>query len=310
MSQGLFAWPSPTKNQSKMTKNPRKISLLGSRATSALSVSLVLIVIGLCATLGLAIHRATAAVADDTTVMVTILPGEDPLRVSELKRDFNDAPWVASYEFADRATVLAREVENMDEDTRSALELLSDNPFGDEFVLHISDGWRSGDSIAALTARLSITPSVDIVSGDASTIGQANDGLDRVLLYLSILAAALLIISIALINNTISLSIYSRRFNINTMKLVGATNAFIRRPFVRAGMATGIVAGLAAAAVVCGIQAYLMLNDALVGPWITPEIIGITAGALIVLGALIARSAAWCAATRYLHRSYDRLFKK
>lgn len=293
-----------------MTKNPRKISLLGSRATSALSVSLVLIVIGLCATLGLAIHRATAAVADDTTVMVTILPGEDPLRVSELKRDFNDAPWVASYEFADRATVLAREVENMDEDTRSALELLSDNPFGDEFVLHISDGWRSGDSIAALTARLSITPSVDIVSGDASTIGQANDGLDRVLLYLSILAAALLIISIALINNTISLSIYSRRFNINTMKLVGATNAFIRRPFVRAGMATGIVAGLAAAAVVCGIQAYLMLNDALVGPWITPEIIGITAGALIVLGALIARSAAWCAATRYLHRSYDRLFKK
>lgn len=293
-----------------MTGNPRRISLIGSRATSALSVALVLVVVGLCATLGIAVKRATAAVGDDTTVMVTILPGEDPLRVSELKREFNNAPWVASYDFADRATVLAREAESMDEDTRSALELLSDNPFGDEFVLHIADGWRSGDSIAAITGRLSITPSVDIVSGDASAMGQANDGLDRIMLYLSILALALLVISIALINNTISLAIYSRRFNINTMKLVGATNSFIRRPFVRAGMLTGILAGVVASAVVCGIQAYLMLNDSLIGPWMSAEIIGITAGALIVLGAVIARSAAWCAATRYLHRSYDRLFKK
>lgn len=293
-----------------MSKNPRKISLIGSRATSILSVTLVLIVIGLCATLGLAVHRATLAVGEGTTIFVTLEPSETTLRASELKRQFNHAPWVANYEFFDKTTVLSREVDHMSAEAREALELLSDNPFGDEFVLHIAEGWRSTDSIAALTSRLENTQGVDIVSGDASALGEANKGINRVILYLIVLAVILLLISVALINNTISLSIYSRRFTIHTMKLVGATNSFIRRPFVRAGMLTGIVAGVLAMFVVCAVQSYLMVSDTLIGPWITPEGIGITAVGLVVLGALIARAAAWYAAKIYLRKSYDRLFKK
>lgn len=292
----------------RMTKNPRKISLIGSRATSILSVALVLVIIGLCVTLGVSVKRATGAVGDNTTILLTIVPGEDPLRVSEMKREFNGAPWVSRYEFADATTVLSRESSNMTDDTRAALELLSGNPFGDEFVLHLADGWRSTDSIDALTMRLSFMPGVDMVSSDSEVMGGANDGLRKVLIYLGILALVLLLISVALINTTISLSIYSRRFNINTMKLVGATNAFIRRPFVRAGMMAGVIAGVVAAAVVCGLQSYLMVNDDIVGVWITPELIVATGVGLIVAGALLARAAAWRAANVYLNRTYDELF--
>ena len=293
-----------------MTKNPRKISLIGSRVTSVLSVSLVLIIIGLCSTLGLAVHRASSAVGDNTTVFVTLLPGTEPLRANELRREFNSTPWIAHYEYTPAKKVLENEVETMDAETREGLDLLPDNPFGDEFVIHVAEGWRNGDSIKTVIKRLEATDDVDIVSADASAMGQANDGLERIMLYLAIFAVVLLIISVALINNTISLSIYSRRFNIHTMKLVGATNGFIRRPFVRAGMVTGLIAGLIAAAVVCTLQSFLLCNDMLVGEWITTDDIIITGFSLIIAGALIARSAAWCSATNYLNKSYDNLFKK
>lgn len=293
-----------------MSKNPRRISLIGSRVTSVLSVALVLIIIGLCTTIGIAVQRATKAVGDNTTILVTMLPGTDPLRTNELRRQFNSTPWIAGYDFADAKKVLSREVEIMDAETREGLDLLPDNPFGDEFVIRLAEGWRNGDSIRTVVRRLSDLDDVDMVSADATAMGQANEGLERIVLYLAIFALVLLVISIALINNTISLSIYSRRFNIHTMKLVGATNGFIRRPFVRAGMLTGAFAGLLAAIVVCGIQTYLLYNDTLVGVWITSDDIVITAIAIIVAGALIARAAAWCSATNYLKKSYDTLFKK
>lgn len=295
-----------------MEKKPRKISLIGSRATSVLSVAMVLIIIGICLTLGITVHHASASISDSTTILVTLRPGEDPDVVNAMKREFNVAPWLTDprYEFTDGATVLAREKESMDEVTREALLLLSENPYGDEFVLYLADGWRSSDSIKVITERLQARPGVDIVSGDASVMGEANDNLHRVLLYLGIIGLILLFISVALIKNTISLSIYSRRFNIYTMKMVGATNSFIRRPFVRAGMYTGLVAGIVAVVVVCGIQCYLSYNDDIIGVWIDAETVLITAAVLLVIGTLIARAAAWWSATAYLHHSYDSLFRK
>lgn len=295
-----------------MDKKPRKISLIGSRATSVLSVAMVLVIIGICLTLGITVHRASSSISAGTTIMVTMYPGEDAAVVNAMKREFNVAPWLSDprYEFTDRTTVLAREKDNMDEVTSEALSLLSENPYGDEFVLYLAEGWRNSDSIKVLSERLRAMPGVDIVSGDASVMGQANDSLHRVLFYLALVGVVLLLISVALIKNTISLSIYSRRFNIHTMKMVGATNSFIRRPFVRAGMYTGLVAGFVAVMVVCSIQCYLMFTDDIVGEWIDTETIIITAVVLVVLGALIARAAAWWSATTYLYRSYDSLFRK
>lgn len=293
-----------------MDKNPRKISLIGSRATSVLSVSLVLIIVGLCATLGVAVQHASSEVSDGASLLITTMPGEDPMNVNDIGRFLNDAPWASDFEYIKADEVLNREVAAMNNEEREALELLSQNPFGDEFVVRIASGWRSSEKMPTITKQLRELSAVATVTGDSTDIGEVNDGMERVILYLSILALILLVISVALINNTISLSIYSRRFTIHAMKLVGATNSFIRRPFERAGMLTGAIAGMVATIVVCSIQCYLMFNDSLIGPWITPLTVLITGICLIVLGAVIARLAAWRAATVYLHKSYDMLFKR
>lgn len=260
--------------------------------------------------LGLAIHRTVRAVGSSTTLLVTVDPGEDPLKVSEFKRMFNTHPAVDRYEFTDAATVLARESESMNSDDRLALDLLPDNPYGDEFTLYIAEGYRTTDSLTALTSRLENLEGIDMVAGNAVAIGSANDNLSRIILALIILAVALMIISVVLINNTISLSIYSRRFSINTMKLVGATPAFIRRPFVRAGATTGAVGGLAAAIVVCGIESYARLYEPAIGQYLNWQDIIITGIALVLIGTIFARWAAWSATSRYLRRNYDQLFKK
>lgn len=289
-----------------MTKNPPKISLIGSRATSVLSVALVLIIVGLCATLGITFHQANNVLADGTTVLVTLNPGESDVVTSQLKRAFHDAPYIDKYEYTDATLVLSREIDQMSPENQEALQLLGQNPFGNEFNLYIADKWRNADSLQVVSNRIQAMEGVDNV------VCSAVDGstwINRILLYGGVVVIIMLIISIVLITNTISLSIYSRRFTIHTMKLVGATNSFIRRPFVRAGMVTGIVAGVLAAAIVCGTQVYLLYNDYIIGPWITPTGIALTAVGLILLGAIIARAAAWRAATAYLLKSYDLLFK-
>lgn len=291
-------------------KKPRRVSLLGSRLTSVLSVALVLIVAGLCSLLGLAVHRASGLVADNTTIIATTGPGTDPLQTSAIKRSLNNVPWATGYTFTDATAVLEREVRNMDADSRHALDLLTDNPYGDEFLIYVADGYRSTDSLAAIAARLEQTPGIELVAADVQALGQSNAGINNIIFYLIILAAALLVISVALIANTISLAIYSRRFSIYTMKLVGATNAFVRRPFVRAGTLAGFVAGIVAATVVCGLEFYLMMFESLVGTYVTPMDIAVTAALLIIAGTFIARTAAWCTAQRYLRKTFDQLFKK
>lgn len=259
--------------------------------------------------LGMTVYHAADSVGASTQLLVTMRPGEDASDVAAVKRIFNEAAYVDRYEFKDAAAVLASEAANMDEDGKKALQLLSDNPYGDEFVVYIKDGYRSTDSLKVVSDRISGINGVDMVTGNTDVMGGSNDGLRTIMIYLGILALVLLVISIALIYTTISLAIYSRRFNIHTMKLVGATNSFIRRPFVRAGMLTGALAGVIAAMVVSAIAAYVVSSEPMVAPYVTTTDIGITAASLIVLGAIITRVAAWWAASRYLNKTFDKLFK-
>ena len=290
--------------------NPKRASLIGSRVTSILSISLVLIVAGLCAILGLSIHRAARTVGNSTSILMTVIPDTDPLRVSEIKRTLNDAPWADSYVFTAANDVLVKERDLMDSDTRQGLELLEENPFGDEFVITIADGWRSTDSLEAVGLRLSAMADIDTVTSNAEAMGNTNEGLANVLLIIGSLGAILLVISITLIMNTVSLSIYSRRFIIYTMKLVGGKNSFIRRPFVRTAALWGAVSGVIAGLAVCAATYYMSVHEPLFAPVLSLTDGLIIAGILIVAGILICRAAAWWATSRYLRRRYDLLFKK
>ena len=170
--------------------------------------------------------------------------------------------------------------------------------------------YASVDSIEVLVERFGSVDGVHEVVTESAVIEGVDSMLKRVGAVLLIVAAILLAVSVALINNTISLSIYARRFVIHTMKLVGATGGFIRRPFVKAGVIMGVLAGALASCVVCGIQGYVRtveIDFLLAMPW--PAVAAVCAG-LVVLGVIICGLSAVFATNRYLRLSYDKMFQK
>jgi cell division transport system permease protein len=113
-----------------------------------------------------------------------------------------------------------------------------------------------------------------------------------------------------LINNTVSLAIYSRRFIIHTMKLVGATPGFIRRPFVRTGLFNGLISGIIASALLAGVQVYAVNLDADVANTLTWTDAAIVYVAITLIGMAVCTLASIWSTNRYLRRNYDSLYRK
>lgn len=191
----------------------------------------------------------------------------------------------------------------------NVMDVLGVNPFGAEFEVTVNPGYANRDSLTSVVNRLKTLEGVE----EVSTTTHVVDGINRIMHILSVvllpLAIALLLVSAVLINNTIRLTVYSSRFLIHTMRLVGATGDFIRRPFIRSGIINGLVAGIVSSLLlwlaieaICSVIPDLK-NYAPLGviAWIFP--------AMIVGGILICGIAAAMATNKYLRLNYDDMFR-
>ncbi|MDE6270404.1 MAG: cell division protein FtsX, partial [Muribaculaceae bacterium] len=185
------------------------------------------------------------------------------------------------------------------------MQLVDENPYGAEFDVRLRPAWAESDSISALASALEKRKGVECVLSDTGIIDNVNHNLQRLSWIMLGIAAALMVISFVLINNTVSLAVYSRRFVIHTMRLVGATSGFIRRPFLRAGACTGLLAAVVASAVLAGLQAYaLRIDTALAGTLYWEDSL-VVYGLLTIVGVLICLLASAFATTRYLRHDVD-----
>jgi cell division transport system permease protein len=136
-----------------------------------------------------------------------------------------------------------------------------------------------------------------------------NRNLTKVNILLLVIAALLTFISFSLINNTVRLSVYSRRFLIHTMKLVGASWGFIRRPFMRRGLMVGIVAAIIALAVLGGCGYGLYYYEPNIITIITWVEVAITAGAVLLFGIIITTVSSYISVNKFLRMSAGELYK-
>lgn len=287
-------------------KKKAKISTLGSQITSAVSVAMVLTLLGLMAMAMITSSSLADDIRRNIGVVVKVLPGARDVEVARVQRLIERQTGVAQTAYSGAEKILAEESALMGEDLA---EMLDENPFGGEFEVSLLPAYANSDSIAAIVAAVSEDPTVDEIVTEAEVVDSINAVLNRLSWILLIAAAVLLVISFVLINNTVSLAVYSRRFVIHTMKLVGATGAFIRRPFLVAALLTGLVAAAVAIAAVGGVRAWAASFDPMV-----EELIGWGAMAWIFLGVLLAGPAicmiaSAMATNRYLRASYDDMFK-
>lgn len=288
-------------------KKTRRISTLGSRITSLISVALVLVLLGLAVLLGVAGKNLTDDLRRNLGFYIKMERECPESQINILKQSLLASPAVNTVTFSSAEDILAAESEYLGEDVGAQLDA---NPYSAEFEVKVNPAYAVPDSIAALVQRYQAAQGVQEIITESAVIEGVDSTLRRIGAVLLVVAAIMLIVSTALINNTISLSIYARRFVIHTMKLVGATGGFIRRPFILAGLGSGLTAGLIASCFLAGCRIYAgtcdpMIDSAL--PWEWVAAVGV---AVTLLGAIICVLTAFFATNRYLRASYDEMFLK
>ncbi|MCH5220791.1 MAG: hypothetical protein J1F05_00455 [Muribaculaceae bacterium] len=288
-------------------KKSRRISTLGSRLTSLISVALVLVLLATAALIALTGKNLTDDLRRNLGFIVKMERECNPSDVNILGKALHSHPAVRELAYSSADDILAEESEYLGEEIGN---LVDSNPYSSEFDVKVKPEYSTPDSINSLVKRFEQFQGVSEIVTESAVIEGVDASLKRLSTILLCVAVILLIVSIALINNTISLSIYSRRFVIHTMKLVGATASFIRRPFLKAGAVNGLFAGILASLVLVAIRFYASTIDPILEqalPWASVAII---CAGIILIGMAICLLTAVFATNRYLKASYDEMFLK
>lgn len=288
-------------------KRSNRISTFGSQLTAIVSVTLVLLILGVLAVLGIAGHSGADMLKSNLGFIVKVERDASDADINRLKQMFNSASYVSGYVYASADEIMETETQYIGEDIAALLDI---NPFGAEFDVKVTPEYASVDSIDEITKHLNADSAIESVLTESTIIASVNSTLGRVSWMLMGVALSLLIISIVLIYNTVHLAVYSRRFVIHTMKLVGATGGFIRRPFIIAGACNGLIsAAIASVLLICGL-AYGSQIDPFIGSCFSMNLCGIVIAGLFIVGIIICTFASLFATNRYLRADYDDMFMK
>jgi cell division transport system permease protein len=291
----------------KMEEKKSKISYFSANITPIISVSLVLLLLGIVAMLGIAANSLTDYVKENIGFDVVMKNDASQQEIDALKQMWTKAPYVASVKYISKEDAL----QSWEKETgENLMEVIGVNPLSSEFEVRVKPQYVSVDSLNRIEYALSQNKSIDSVKMHKDVVEKINSNVNSVVLVLGAVLVLLVIISFVLINNTVRLAVYSRRFIIYTMKLVGATPGFIRRPFVLTNVVNGLIASLVAMAMLCGLMYYVVEVNYDYANLIEMKHIVMVCVGLMVVGVMMCALAALLAANRFISLNYDELYTK
>jgi cell division transport system permease protein len=282
-----------------------KTKLRSSYLTLVISVSLVLFLLGV---LGLVIINARG-LADyfreslSFSVMLDDEAKEADIRM--LQKDLDAKPYVKSTEYISKDEAAKKMKEDLGEDF---INFLGDNPLPPSIDVYLYAGYTSPDSVAKVEKYVLEYPFVKEVYYQESLLFLINENVKKISLFLLVISTFLFLIALTIINNTIRLSIYSKRFLIRTMQLVGATRAFIRRPFLVQSAIHGLLAALISMSLLMGLLYLFEKEFFLMFSFQSTRLLILLGAALIVTGVLINIISTFFSVNRYLSISEDKLY--
>ena len=272
---------------------------------SSISIALVLFLLGSVGYMLTAAFTTAHTLRNSVTLSAELEGGVTTERRTAIEGELLAIEGVTAVEF------VAKEDKINDEEFRrmfaSEIEnILAENPLRDSYEVHI--GAMDSQATTAMADRIATIEGVVYVAYPASTIERLHSTINKIIYGLLAFGGALLIISLILLNNTIRLAIFSRRYLINTLKLVGATKGYIMRPFLSTAAKQGIWAG--AAACVMFIASLYALSGAMPEIISTSELlkVAITAGAMLVGGMLISLLFTVFAVNKFVNMKSNKIY--
>ncbi len=273
--------------------------------TSSISTMLVLLLLGLVVFFVLAAHNLSIYVRENINFSVLISDDMKEADILKLQKKLDKEPFVKQTEYISKKQALKEQTEAMGTDPE---EFLGYNPFTASIEIKLHSDYANSDSIAKIEKLIKKNTNIQEVLYQRELIDLVNENIRNISLVLLTLAVVLTLISFALINNTIRLAIYSKRFLIHTMKLVGASWGFIRRPFLRRNIWSGVLAGIMADAILMGTAYWLVSYEPELIRVITPEVMLLVSGSVLVFGIIITFLCAYLSINKYLRMKASTLY--
>ena len=216
-------------------------------------------------------------------------------------------PYIKSLSFISKEQALKEQTAAMGTDPSEFMG--GDNPLLASIELTLKGDYANNDSLNWISKELKAYPKVADITYQHELVEDVNTTLSKVSLVLLVLAALLTFVSFSLINNTVRLGIYAGRFSIHTMKLVGASWGFIKRPFLKRAIGVGLLAAFLANLVLCAGAWALYNYEPGVFRIMTWDVWAITAGAVVLLGVLITLVCSNISVNKFLRMSAGELYK-
>lgn len=282
-----------------------KRRLAGAYISSALSISLVLLLVGITAVIGINARRVSDWFKENMQMEILLREEVTEKQAEKLKTEVEALPYVKTVSLITREQGIAELREMLGQDFMDVFESTS-VPLSLELTLKAD--YVNTDSLAMVSARLKEFKSVDTVESRVPLVESINSNLSKLSIFLSVLILLLLFISIVLINNTMRLNIYARRFTVNTMQLVGASPSFICRPFLKDAFMLGLISSLISIS---------LIGTAIFLAWkkfprlftiLNPEGLALAGGIILIAGVGICLLSTYFVVMHLLYMDKDKLY--
>jgi len=284
----------------------RKHHFRNSYLTAAVSVSLVLCLIGLECVLLLSAGALVTRMRENMTITAVLTQEADSAQCVRMEKVLSAGERYSGFKYVSKEQALQEHITLLGEDPST---FLGYNPLSASYEIHPTDAYSHPDSLAVLAEQLQALPYVSEVIYPRDLADLMSSNVHELSLILLIVALVLLLVSMVLIVNTIRLQIYSKRFLLNTMTLVGATSWVTRRPFVLRNMLMGFVSGLVALAVLSGVVYYVETRLGVMLFPLTWTNIAFVSAVVLCSGLLITLFASLIATGRYIRMDNNTLYE-
>lgn len=288
-----------------MSNRTASQKLKTSSVTVVISLALVLFMLGLLGLVVINAKKLSNHIKENVGFQVVLKDTTTQAELDILKQELSSSEFTKQVDYISKEEAAKKLQKDLGEDF---ITFLGYNPLLSSLDVKLNSDYANIDSLAGFEKQIMQKHFVKEVIYHKDMIKQVNDNAKVISLYILIFSGLLLVVAIALINNTIRLSIYAKRFLIRTMYLVGATQGFIRMPFILKGVRQGVIAGLLAGFLLAG---FLVLSTNYIPDLLQlqdPNLLAALFAGIVALGVLISGLSAALSVSRYLRLKTDDLY--
>jgi cell division transport system permease protein len=286
-------------------ENYQRRKLISSYFSVVLSIALVLFLLGILGLLVLNTKKMADRSKEQITISVFLKENTKEIEIEQLQKTLAMSEYTKSSTYVSKEEAAKQHSEEIGEDF---VDYLGYNPLKNSIDLKLNADFVTADKVEEIAATLSEKGFVDEVSYDKVLVSMVAKSVETIGFWILVASAIFTFIAVLLINSSIRLSIYSKRFIIKTMQMVGATKTFIRRPFIWQNIKLGMIGAAIALLAIGGVVYYVNTNFQDLGLFDEPYILVILFVSVFLLGILISFISTYFATQRFLNLRTDELY--